>query len=67
MIAQRRHLMEIRLKAVKQKSFYQITDSTLGSIMHEDDKRFFPLFELIMKEIENEQINNKKGDQNYEN
>lgn len=58
--------MEIRIKAVKQKLAYEKTDSTLGLIMKENKERFFPLFELMLKEINDNQIKNIEGEKNYE-
>ena len=47
--------MEIKITAVKQKSNYAKTDSTLGSIKEPAKENYFPLFELMMTELQNEQ------------
>lgn len=52
--------MEIKITAVKQKSTYQKTDSALGSIKAVNAERYFPLFELMMKELQNNQMKNKQ-------
>lgn len=47
--------MEIRIIAKKDKSVFKRKDSTLGTIMTETKETYFPLFELILKELKNEQ------------
>lgn len=53
-------VMEIKITAVKQKSAYQKTDSALGSIKTVTTERYFPLFELMMKELQNNQMKNQQ-------
>lgn len=48
--------MEIKITAVKQKSAFQKTDSALVSTKAANAERYFPLFELMMKELLNKQI-----------
>lgn len=50
--------MEIKITAVKQKSTYTKTDSTLGSTKTSTEEKYFPLFELMMKELKNNQMKN---------
>lgn len=49
--------MEIRIIAQKGKSYFKKKDSTLGSIMTETKETYFPLLELMLKELENETKN----------
>lgn len=49
--------MEIRIIAQKGKSDFKKKDSTLGSIMTETKETYFPLLELMLKELENETKN----------
>ena len=55
--------MTIRFIAKKQKVEYQTVDTTIGSLKEIDKKELFPLFELIMKELKNEQKEKNKGGQ----
>ena len=55
--------MNIRFIAKKQKVEYQTVDTTIGSLKETDKKELFPLFELIMKELKNEQKEENKGGQ----
>ena len=61
-------IMEIRVIAAKQKLNYQKTDYTLtwNSGKKEQKERFSPLFELILKELKNEQKDKFKGEQTNE-
>lgn len=52
--------MEIKITAIKQKSAYLKTDSTLGLIKEIAKEKLFPLFELMMKDLQNKQIKNRK-------
>ncbi len=56
-------IMNIRFIAKKQKIEYQTVDTTIGSLKEIDKKELFPLFELIMKELKNEQKEENKGGQ----
>ncbi len=56
-------IMNIRFIAKKQKVEYQTVDTTIGSLKEIDKKELFPLFELIMKELKNEQKEENKGGQ----
>ena len=56
-------IMNIRFIAKKQKVEYQTVDLTIGSLKEIDKKELFPLFELIMKELKNEQKEENKGGQ----
>lgn len=58
--------MTIRFIAKKQKLDYQTVDTTIGSLREIDKKELFPLFELIMKELKNEQKDEIKGGQTNE-
>ncbi len=53
-------VMEIRIVARKSKSNFKKKNSTLGSIKPVSKERFFPLFELMMKELETEQTKNEQ-------
>ncbi len=59
-------IMTIRFIAKKQKLDYQTVDTTIGSLREIDKKELFPLFELIMKELKNEQKEENKGEQTNE-
>lgn len=52
--------MEIKITAVKQKSAYQKADSTLGSLKAASVDRYFPLFELMRTELQNNQEKNQQ-------
>lgn len=47
--------MEIRIIAKKGKSDFKKKASTLGSIMTETKETYFPLLELMLKELKKEQ------------
>lgn len=53
-------IMEIKITAVKQKSAYLKADSTLGSLKAASVDRYFPLFELMRKELQNNQEKNQQ-------
>lgn len=53
-------IMEIKITAVKEKSAYQKTDSTLGSIKEVTKEKLFPLFELMIKELQDQQMKNQQ-------
>ncbi len=51
--------MEIKITAVKQKSAYLKADSTLGTRKEASVNKYFPLFELMRKELQNNQEKNQ--------
>ncbi len=53
-------IMEIKITAVKQKTNYLKTDSTLGLTEATSAVRYVPLFELMMKELQNNQMKNQQ-------
>jgi len=57
-------VMEIKITAVKQKSAYLKADSTLGSREAASVNRYFPLFELMWKGLQNNQEKIKIGETN---
>ena len=50
--------MEIKITALKQKSAYLMTDSTLGFDYKDERERLIPFLELMMKELQNDQMKN---------
>lgn len=56
--------MEIKITAIKQKSAYLKADSTLGTRKEASVNKYFPLFELMRKELQNNQEKNKLGELN---
>ena len=48
-------IMEIRIIAKKTRTDLEKKDSTFGSIMTETKETYFPLLELMLKELKSEQ------------